>query len=151
MLPAERTRLHTRAAELIETRIAGNVGSGHSHAEVAHHWHLAQRPDHALQASARAADEAAALVAYADVRAQLERVLALWPSVDGAADLITSDHATILGRAADAAAASGEGERAIALGHALLNELDAVGRTRSLARRRPSRRLVSLGYRRRHR
>ena len=126
VLPSERTRLHTRAAELIETRIAGTAGSAHSHAEVAHHWHLAQRPDRALRASVRAADEAAALVAYADVRAQLERALSLWPSVEGAADLVEADHATIMGRAADASAASGEGGRAIALGHALLDELDPV-------------------------
>ena len=126
VLPAERTRLHIRAAELIETRIVGSASSTHSHAEIAHHWHLAQRPDRALQASIRAADEAAALVAYADVRAQLERVLALWPNVAGAAELTGWDHATIMGRAADAAAASGEGERAIALGHAWLGELDPV-------------------------
>jgi DNA-binding CsgD family transcriptional regulator/tetratricopeptide (TPR) repeat protein len=124
LLPAVRTGLHTRVAELLEERVATGYGPTPSQAEIAHHWERAHRPDRALRASSRAADEAAALVAHADVRAQLERVLALWPSVPDAAAVVGSDRGTVVQRAADAAAATGDYARAIALGSAVLSELD---------------------------
>jgi DNA-binding CsgD family transcriptional regulator/tetratricopeptide (TPR) repeat protein len=124
LLPAERTRLHTGAAELMEARQSEGPDPGHSNAEIAHHWGRAQRPDRAVRAASLAAQEAAALAAFDDVRAQLERVLELWPSVPDAQGLVGWDHATTLGRTADAAMASGDGKRAIALGHAEIAELD---------------------------
>ena len=74
----------------------------------------------ALSASVRAAEEAADLPAYAEVSAQLERVLELWPGVDDAEALAGMDRAEALRRAADAAAAIGEYTRAIALGREVL-------------------------------
>ena len=73
----------------------------------------------------QAAEEAATLFAYADIRAQLERVLTLWPTIADAATLVGSDQAAIMLRAADAAAMTDDYGRAIALGVDVLLALDA--------------------------
>ena len=124
LLPAERTRLHARLAEILETRRLASDGRRPSQAEIAYHWYRAHDSPRALASSIRAAEEAADLTAYAEVNAQLERVLELWAGVNDAGSLAGMDRPEVLQRAADAAAAIGEYKRAIALGRDVLVELD---------------------------
>ena len=124
LLPAERTTLHARLAEILEARRRGGDRRRPSQAEIAYHWYRAHDSPRALSSSIRAADEAAELAAYAEVNAQLERVLELWPGVTNAGSLAGMDRPEVLQRAADAAAAIGEYKRAIALGREVLVELD---------------------------
>ena len=124
LLPAERTSLHARLAEILEARRLDGGRRRPSQAEIAHHWSRAYDLARALESSARAAEEAADLAAYAEVKAQLERVLELWSGQPDAEALAGMDRAEVLQRAADAAAAIGEYKRAIALGREVLAEID---------------------------
>jgi DNA-binding CsgD family transcriptional regulator len=126
LLPAERTTLHARLAAILDSRRVGGDPRRPSQAEIAHHWFRAHDLARALTASVQAAEEAADLVAFAEVNAQLERVLELWPGVPDPETLAGMDRAEVLQRAADAAAAIGAYPRAIALGREALVALDAA-------------------------
>ena len=126
LLPAERTTLHARLAEILEARRVRGDARRPSQAEIAHHWYRAHDLARALTASVQAAEEAADLVAFAEVNGQLERVLELWPGVADPESLAGMDRAEVLHQAADAAAAIGAYSRAIALGREALVALDAA-------------------------
>ena len=127
-LAAERTILHGRLARRLEERAASGHPRRPSQAEIAYHWYRAHQPAAALAASVLAADEAARMTAYAEVLANLDRALELWPTVPDAELIVGADRAAIVERAADAAAAIGEDSQAIALGRDALSELWALGR-----------------------
>jgi DNA-binding CsgD family transcriptional regulator len=127
LLPAERTALHATIARILDDASRSANGPRPSQAQIAHHWYLAHDLPKALAASMKAADEAADLVAFAEVHGQLERVLELWPSVPGAQAIVLVDRASVALRAADAAAAVGDFSRAIAIGQQVVNEFAGPG------------------------
>jgi tetratricopeptide (TPR) repeat protein len=109
LLPGEREELHARlAAEL--TRSPRPVA-----AELAQHWAAAGRPPEALAASVAAAREAEAVFGLAEAVQHLERALALWDLVAGAAELVGLDLPALLEWTAEVVDAMGAGPRAIDL------------------------------------
>jgi tetratricopeptide (TPR) repeat protein len=89
ILPGERDDLHARLAEeLTRSEAAGP-------AELAPHWAAAGRTAEALAASVEAARQAEAVFGLAEAHAHLERALALWPVVPGAAELTRLDLAEL--------------------------------------------------------
>jgi DNA-binding CsgD family transcriptional regulator len=109
ILPGEREELHARlAGELVRSGAAGP-------AELAPHWAAAGRSAEALVASVAAAEEAEAVFGLAEAHAHLERAVALWPAVPGAADLVRRDLVELCVRAADLAWQTGAAPRAVEL------------------------------------
>jgi len=94
ILPGEREELHARLAEEL-----GRSGAA-SAAELAPHWAAAGRPAEALSASLAAARESEAVFGLAEARVHLERALALWDVVPGAAELAGQDLAELCLRTA---------------------------------------------------
>jgi DNA-binding NarL/FixJ family response regulator len=84
-------------------------------AELARHWAGAGRAPEALVASGAAAREAEAVFGLAEAVAHLERALALWDRVPGAAELAGLDLASLLAWSAEVADATGAGARAVEL------------------------------------
>ncbi|WP_322936752.1 helix-turn-helix transcriptional regulator [Nocardioides bizhenqiangii] len=121
LLPGERARLHAAHAAALEAD-----GSA-SAAEVAHHFTEAQDPPGLLAWSVRAADEATRLLAPAEALQHLERALAAWPKVDGAASLAGSTHGQVAVRAARAARLAGLPSRATELAGRAVELCDAGG------------------------
>jgi DNA-binding CsgD family transcriptional regulator/tetratricopeptide (TPR) repeat protein len=110
ILPGEREELHARLAE--ELNRSGAAGA----AEVAPHWEAAGRRTEALAASVEAARQAEAVFGLAEAHAHLERALALWEAVPGAAELAGLDHADLCSWAAELADRTGAAARALELG-----------------------------------
>jgi DNA-binding CsgD family transcriptional regulator/tetratricopeptide (TPR) repeat protein len=109
LLPGEREELHARlAAEL--ARSPRPVS-----AELAQHWAAAGRAPEALVASVAAAREAETVFGLAEAARHLERALALWDLVLGAAELVRLDLAALLAWTAEVADATGAGARAVEL------------------------------------
>ena len=109
ILPGEREELHARlAGELSRTAAA-------SPAELAPHWAAAGRAAEALTASVEAARQAEAVFGLAESAAHLERALALWPAVPGAAALTRLDLAGLCSWAAGLASQTGASPRAAEL------------------------------------
>ncbi|WP_344145688.1 ATP-binding protein [Kribbella yunnanensis] len=79
LLPAERRRLHGRAARAL-SEFPALAAQGLPAAELAEHWYLAGRTEEAYQASLIAADEARASFAYIEELRHLERALSLRPA-----------------------------------------------------------------------
>jgi DNA-binding CsgD family transcriptional regulator/tetratricopeptide (TPR) repeat protein len=110
ILPGEREALHARLAE--ELARSGTAGA----AELAPHWAAAGRAVEALVASVEAAREAEAVFGLAEALAHIERTLALWETVPGAADLVQIDLDELCTRAAELASEIGAAGRAVELG-----------------------------------
>jgi DNA-binding CsgD family transcriptional regulator/tetratricopeptide (TPR) repeat protein len=109
ILPGEREDLHARlAGELTRSGAAGP-------AELAPHWAAAGRTADALAASVEAARQAEAVFGLAEAHAHLERALALWPAVPGAAELTRLDLAGLCAWTARLASHVGAAPRAIEL------------------------------------
>ncbi len=108
LLPGPRARLHARCAALLEH-------AGGSAAEVAFHALAAHDVPLALNASVRAAREAAHRGAFREVLAHSERALDLWPVVPDAAAVAGASAVGMTRLAAMGAGDSGEPERALAL------------------------------------
>jgi DNA-binding CsgD family transcriptional regulator/tetratricopeptide (TPR) repeat protein len=123
LLPGERTRLHTRYAEVLAAD-AGLVAPGRSLIEQAHHWYYAHDTAGALTSAWQAAAAAAHVLAHAEQLTLLARVLELWDKVPDAADRIGASHLVVLQKAANAAQAADEHERGIAFASAALKEID---------------------------
>ena len=109
ILPGEREALHARlAGELSRTAAA-------TPAELAPHWAEAGRTAEALAASVEAARQAEAVFGLAEAVAHLERALAFWPAVPGAAGLTGLDLAGLCSWAAGLASQTGASPRAAEL------------------------------------
>ncbi|GAA4533183.1 LuxR family transcriptional regulator [Nonomuraea ferruginea] len=123
LLPGEHQRLHARYAEEI-SKNHRLVPPGRAHVELAHHWYGARDDVHALTAAWNAARKSFKAFAYTEAVPLLERVLMLWDRVPGAAERIGADHTAVLEKAAAAAQAGGEVDRAVKFVKAALSELD---------------------------
>jgi DNA-binding CsgD family transcriptional regulator/tetratricopeptide (TPR) repeat protein len=123
LLPGERSRLHARYAQVIESE-PHLVDADRAPAEIAHHWFSARDPARALVAAHRAADAAGQRYAFAERARLLDRMLELWEQVPDPAALLTVGHLDLLEEAALAAIDSGEHQRAMTLTRAALADLD---------------------------
>jgi len=127
LLPGERARLHAALAD----SIADVLGSGAmdwsgSAAEVAVHWHRARDLPKALEWSIGAAVEAEAMHAHAEAARHYQRALEVWDRVSDAEAGAGVDRVEVLQRAAQAANASGDTDRALALVEQALGLVDPV-------------------------
>jgi DNA-binding CsgD family transcriptional regulator/tetratricopeptide (TPR) repeat protein len=124
LLAGERLRTHAAVARALADRpeLAGDGVS--VAAELAHHWLAAGELGLAFTASVRAGRDAAKAHAPAEALRQFERSLQLWTRVEDAAQRAVLDRAELLHRAAEAALAAAEDERAVDLGRLAMAELD---------------------------
>ena len=109
LLPGERARLHAAFAAALEGRV--DIAGGNAAtvaAEVAHHWLRAGDDARALAAAVRAGDEAERIGALAEAARHDRRALALWDAVPDAEHVAGVDRVTLLGRAANAPAWTGD-------------------------------------------
>jgi DNA-binding CsgD family transcriptional regulator len=125
LLPGERTRLHTRFAEVLGSD-AGLVAPGRALIEQAHHWYYAHDTAGALTSAWRAAAAASHALAHAEQLTLLTRVLELWDKVPDGAERIGASHLIVLEQAAAAAQNAGEDERGVAFASAALQEIDSA-------------------------
>jgi DNA-binding CsgD family transcriptional regulator/tetratricopeptide (TPR) repeat protein len=109
LLPGEQVRLHAAYARLLA------VEPGGAAAELAHHCLASHDLVGALAASVRAASEAEAVLAPAEALRHLQRALALWERVAEPATIAGIDRVELTLRAAAAASAAGEQQRAASL------------------------------------
>jgi predicted ATPase len=130
LLPSERVRLHATYARLLAeaTQTGGHdrddVGMAVQAAELAYHCLASHDLGGALTASMQAAAEAEAVLAPAEALRHLEQALALWNQVPEAAAIVGADRLELILRAANAAAASGAVERAVAFIRQVIAEVD---------------------------
>jgi DNA-binding NarL/FixJ family response regulator len=110
LLPGERVRLHAGYASLLASDAAAGAA-----AELAHHCLASHDLVGALAASVRAAEEAAAVLAPAETLRHLSRALELWERVPNPAAVTSSNRVELTLRAAAAASAAGNHQRAVAL------------------------------------
>ena len=127
LLPGERHRLHLLLAHTLADQL-GSEGRDWpaSAAEVAVHWHRARDLPNALEWSVRAAVEAEAMHAHAEAAQHYRRALEVWDRVGDAEARAGVDRAEALQRAARAANASGDVDRALALVEQALRQVDPV-------------------------
>jgi DNA-binding CsgD family transcriptional regulator/tetratricopeptide (TPR) repeat protein len=123
VLPAEKTRLHTRLAEILAADPSG-VAPGRAVIEQAHHWYLAHDAARALESAWRAAAVAGRALAHAERLALLARILELWPTLPDAAERLGVSYLDVLEAAAEAAPTAGEDEKGIEFATAALNQID---------------------------
>jgi DNA-binding CsgD family transcriptional regulator/tetratricopeptide (TPR) repeat protein len=127
LLPGERTRLHTALAHTVADLLgSGELDWSGSAAEVAVHWDRAGDRPNALEWSVRAGVEAEGIYAYAEAFHHYGRALDLWDRVTDAEARAGVDHVEVLQRAAHAANASGDTDRALALVEHALGLVDPV-------------------------
>ncbi|WP_121175591.1 helix-turn-helix transcriptional regulator [Streptomyces sp. 1114.5] len=120
LLPGPRARLHARCAALLE-QAGGSAADTAFHALAAHDLPLA------LDASVRAARDAAHRGAFGEVLAHGERALELWPAVPDAAAVTGASAVGLTRLAAMGAGDSGEPERALALQEKAVELAEADG------------------------
>src|SRR5215469_9889867 len=123
LLPGERTRLHTRFAEVLGSD-AGLVAPGRGLIEQAHHYYHAHDIPGALVSAWQAAAAAGHALAHAEQLTLLARVLELWDKVPDAAERIGASHLLVLEQAATAGRNADDTERGIAFASAALKEID---------------------------
>jgi DNA-binding CsgD family transcriptional regulator/tetratricopeptide (TPR) repeat protein len=123
LLPGERTRLHTRFAEVLGSD-AGLVAPGRGLIEQAHHYYHAHDIPGALVSAWQAAAAAGHALAHAEQLTLLARVLELWDKVPDASERTGASHLLVLEQAATAAQTAEEPERGIAFASAALKEVD---------------------------
>jgi predicted ATPase len=109
LLPSEQVRLHASYARLLATESEGVA------AELAHHCLASHDLVGALRASIGAAQQAEAVLAPAETLRHLSSALRLWERVADPAAVTGTDRADLLLRAAAAASAAGERQRAAGL------------------------------------
>jgi ATP/maltotriose-dependent transcriptional regulator MalT len=123
VLPGEKTRWHTRLAEVLAVD-PSLVPPGRAVIEQAHHWYWAHDAARAVASAWQAADVARRSLAHAEELDMLARVLELWPALPDAAERIGASHVSVLESAMNAALAAGEDERGIGFAGAALAEID---------------------------
>lgn len=119
LLPGERARLHGAYATLI-----GRKDDPAMAAALAYHSLHSNDLPTALAASVRAAQEAMSMGALGAGLRHLEQALELWDSVDDAEERTGVDELGLLRKAAYAASAAGQPERALAFGRAAVAVAD---------------------------
>ncbi|MBX5199945.1 AAA family ATPase [Rhizobium sp. NZLR1] len=124
LIAGERMAIHRAYAEVLERGPVPSYRVWHAVA-LARHWHGAGEAEHCLRWAWQSAAEGAATFAYADQMEMLKLVLAAWPDVDNAADLIGADPCRVLELAADAACWAAEAEQGLAFVERALAEVDA--------------------------
>jgi DNA-binding CsgD family transcriptional regulator/tetratricopeptide (TPR) repeat protein len=110
LLPGEQVRLHAAYARLL----ASDAEAGAA-AELAHHCLVSHDLIGALVASMRAAEEAAAVLAPTETLLHLTTALKLWERVPNPAGVTGTNRVELTLRAAEAASAAGDHQRAVAL------------------------------------
>ena len=125
LLPGERARLHAAFAAALEARpdLAGGNAATVA-AEIAHHWLRAGDKPRALAAAVRAGSEAERIGALAEAARHHRRALELWDLVPEAEQPAGVDRATLLARAANAPAWTGDPAEAIRLVDAAIALVD---------------------------
>jgi DNA-binding CsgD family transcriptional regulator len=121
LLPSERGRLHASFARLL---VEDSGEAGASAAELAYHCLASHDLAGGLVASVRAAAEAQAVHAPGERLFHLEQALSLWERVPEAARLTSADRIDLVLRAAEAASASGDVDRAVGFARQAIAELD---------------------------
>jgi DNA-binding CsgD family transcriptional regulator len=124
LIAGEKVAIHRTYAEILERGPAPSHRIWHSVA-LARHWHGAGQAESCLKWAWHAAAEAAAAFAYVDQMEMLKLVLAAWPEVDNAVELIGAGHCKVLELAADAACWAAEAEQGLAFVERALAEVDA--------------------------
>ncbi|MGH8888654.1 MAG: helix-turn-helix transcriptional regulator, partial [Acidothermaceae bacterium] len=139
LLPGERVRLHGRFAELLaKGSVAERLGPGVRTAELAHHRLASHDLEGAFEALVEAAEHAESVAAPAEALRHLEQALELVPRLGGAPTI------DLLERAADAAAAVSDIDRAVAHAEASVIAADEGGD--ACARSRVNERLARLRH-----
>jgi DNA-binding CsgD family transcriptional regulator len=128
LLPSEQVRLHTAYARVLVGDAEGSA------AELAYHCLASNDLVGALAASMRAAEEAAAVLAPAETLRHLSGALKLWERVPDPAGITGTDRMELTLRAAAAAHAAGDGQRAVALAREAAATADASADPASAAR-----------------
>jgi ATP/maltotriose-dependent transcriptional regulator MalT len=123
LIAGETVAIHRAYADVLERGSAPSYRIWHS-AALARHWYGAKEAARCLQWAWRSAAEAAAIFAYADQMEMLKLVLAVWPSVDNAAEVIGADHCKVLELATDAACWAAEAGQGLAFVERALAEVD---------------------------
>jgi DNA-binding CsgD family transcriptional regulator/tetratricopeptide (TPR) repeat protein len=119
LLPGEQVRLHAAYAGLLAADPGGAA------AELAHHCLASHDLAGALAASVRAAGQAEAVLAPAEALRHLSSALALWERVPEPAAVTGTDRVELTLRAAAAAGATGEHQRAASLAQDAARTADA--------------------------
>jgi DNA-binding CsgD family transcriptional regulator len=125
LLPGERVRLHAAYAAALAAGI-GAGGATSPAAELAYHCLESHDLPGALAASVRAAAEASELHAPAEALRQLEQAVQLWHAVPAAEEVAGTGLVRLNLRAAAAASACGQLDRAVALARAAVELVDAA-------------------------
>jgi len=122
LLPGERVRLHGRFAELLaKGSVAERLGPGVRTAELAHHRLASHDLEGAFEALVEAAEHAESVAAPAEALRHLEQALELVPRLSGVPAI------DLLERAANAAAAVSDVDRAVAHAEASVAAADKIG------------------------
>jgi Predicted ATPase len=117
LLPGERARFHARYAEAYESR----PGKGAA-AALSYHRMAAHDPVRAFPATLEAMRQARASYAHAAAARMGERAIELWDQVPDAASVAGLSHPELLRQTATALRDAGEGERALSLVSAAIDE-----------------------------
>jgi len=127
LLPGERASLHFALARAVEDDPTLVSRDGRAAAELSGHWLGAHRLPEALAAAVRAGMEAEEIYAYAEAGHHYQHALDLWDRVDDAAERTGMDQGDLYARAAEAADLGGDGEAALRLIRAAIDNADAPG------------------------
>jgi class 3 adenylate cyclase/DNA-binding CsgD family transcriptional regulator/tetratricopeptide (TPR) repeat protein len=120
LLPGEQVRLHAAYARVLAGEAEGAA------AELAHHCLASNDLVGALAASVQAAEEAAAVLAPAEVLRHLTSALKLWEPVPDPTAVTGTDRVELTLRAAEAASAAGDEQRAVSLTQDAATTADAT-------------------------
>jgi ATP/maltotriose-dependent transcriptional regulator MalT len=126
LLPGQHARLHARFARILEEH-PELMSAEAAPLEIAHHWNAAHEVNKAFRWAITAANSGSA--AFHEALKLYERALELWDQVDDP-EPVAGSHDSLLMRAAYTAEDAGEIDRALALAHAALDELDAEDKPR---------------------
>ncbi|MFE9246516.1 AAA family ATPase [Nocardiopsis sp. NPDC006938] len=142
LMPGERVRAHRRYAEALQEGVERMPESERA-LQLAHHAHCAHDQPLALAAAWEAAEHAAAVDAYPEHLALLERVLELWDQVPDAAERVGLPRDQVLVRASRVSLVAGSPRRAVGYATEGLDELGVTGFHDPLGARRESHERVS--------
>lgn len=124
LLASERTRVHSAAAEFIESELDTRTDAVLA-SELAYHWQAADVPDRALGAAIGAGLAAESAHAPPEAAAQFERALTLFERLDNPPPGLALDHVGVLEHAA--ANELSQPDRAAAHIHTAISSLEAEG------------------------
>jgi DNA-binding CsgD family transcriptional regulator/tetratricopeptide (TPR) repeat protein len=125
LLPGERARLHAAYAQALTQRPELAASSpAVAAAELATHWDGSGKPEQALPARVQAGLAAERAHAFAEAARHYQRALQLWKRVPEPGLPAGLDRVGVLYRAAEAAALTGDAERAVELVEDALGRVD---------------------------